>query len=80
MCSPPKMQAGNDNINKVNFVPFTTMSDLKDTHYLDSVWFNYETTEYLNARAGGSVCDGHAAPVQPVRPGGRCWCSTSWSR
>jgi putative ABC transport system permease protein len=43
----PKMQAGNDDINKVNFVPFTTMSDLKDTHYLDSVWFNYETTEYL---------------------------------
>jgi putative ABC transport system permease protein len=43
----PKMQAGNDDINKVSFVPFTTMSDLKDTHYLDSVWFNYETTEYL---------------------------------
>jgi putative ABC transport system permease protein len=43
----PKMQAGNDNINKVSYVPFTTMSDLKDTHYLDSVWFNYETTEYL---------------------------------
>jgi putative ABC transport system permease protein len=42
----PKMQAGNDDINKVSFVPFTTMSDLKDTHYLDSVWFNYETTEY----------------------------------
>ncbi|MFZ0287059.1 MAG: ABC transporter permease [Terriglobales bacterium] len=43
----PKMQAGNSDINLVNFVPFTTMSDLKDTHYLDSVWFNYETTEYL---------------------------------
>jgi len=43
----PKMQAGNSDINRVNFVPFTTMSDLKDTHYLDSVWFNYETTEYL---------------------------------
>ncbi|MGH9499116.1 MAG: ABC transporter permease [Terriglobales bacterium] len=43
----PKMQAGNDDINKVSFVPFTTMADLKDTHYLDSVWFNYETTEYL---------------------------------
>jgi putative ABC transport system permease protein len=43
----PKMQAGNNDINRVNFVPFTTMSDLKDTHYLDSVWFNYETTEYL---------------------------------
>jgi len=43
----PKMQAGNNDINRINFVPFTTMSDLKDTHYLDSVWFNYETTEYL---------------------------------
>jgi putative ABC transport system permease protein len=43
----PKMQAGNNDINRVNFVPFTTMSDLKDTHYIDSIWFNYETTEYL---------------------------------
>ena len=43
----PKMQAGDDNINRVSFVPFTTMSDLKDTHYLDSIWFNYETPEYL---------------------------------
>jgi len=43
----PKMQAGNDNVNRVVYVPFTTMSALKDTHYLDSVWFNYETPEYL---------------------------------
>ncbi len=44
----PKMQAGQRATStSVNFVPFTTMSDLKDTHYLDSVWFNYETTEYL---------------------------------
>jgi len=42
----PKMQAGDDNINRVVYVPFTTMSDLKDTHYLDSVWFNYETGDY----------------------------------
>jgi putative ABC transport system permease protein len=42
----PKMQAGDDNINRVVYVPFTSMSDLKDTHYLDSVWFNYETNDY----------------------------------
>ena len=42
----PKMQAGDDNVNRVVYVPFTTMSDLKDTHYLDSVWFNYETNDY----------------------------------
>ena len=41
-----KMQEGNDDINRVIYVPFTTMSDLKDTHYLDSIWFTYQTPEY----------------------------------
>ncbi len=41
-----KMQEGDDDINRVIYVPFTTMSDFKDTHYLDSIWFNYETPEY----------------------------------
>jgi putative ABC transport system permease protein len=42
----PKMQEGNDDINRVIYIPFTTMSDLKDTHYLDSIWFTYQTPEY----------------------------------
>ena len=41
-----KMQEGNDDINRVVYVPFTSMSDLKDTHYLDTIWFNYQTPEY----------------------------------
>src|SRR6266403_1178353 len=41
-----KMQEGNDDINRGVYVPFTTMSDLKDTHYLDSIWFTYQTPEY----------------------------------
>ncbi len=43
----PKMVEGEDNLNRIIYVPFTTMGDLKDTHYLDSIWFNYETNEYL---------------------------------
>ncbi|MGA3088062.1 MAG: ABC transporter permease [Terriglobales bacterium] len=42
----PKMEEGDNDINRVVYVPFTTMSDLKDTHYLDSIWFNYETNDY----------------------------------
>jgi len=42
----PKMQGGDDNVNRVIYIPFTTMSDVKDTHYLDSIWFNYETPAY----------------------------------
>jgi putative ABC transport system permease protein len=42
----PKMQEGDNNINRLIFVPFSTMSDLMDTHYLGSIWFNYETNDY----------------------------------
>jgi len=42
----PKMQGGDDNINRVVYVPFTTVSELKDTHSIDSVWFNYESSDY----------------------------------
>jgi putative ABC transport system permease protein len=41
-----KMQEGNDDINRTIYIPFTTMSDLKDTHYLDSIWFTYQTPAY----------------------------------
>ena len=41
-----KMQEGNDDINRVVYVPFSTMSEVKNTHYLDSIWFTYQTPEY----------------------------------
>ena len=41
-----KMQEGNDDINRVIYIPFSTMSDLKATHYLDTIWFTYLTPEY----------------------------------
>jgi putative ABC transport system permease protein len=37
----PKMVEGENNINTSIWVPFSTMSDLKDTTYLDGIWFNY---------------------------------------
>jgi len=41
-----KMQEGNDDINRVVYIPFTTMNDIKSTHFLDSIWFTYQTPEY----------------------------------
>src|ERR1700727_1919178 len=39
----PKMQEGDDNdINRGINVPFTTMGDIKDTKYLDGIWFDYK--------------------------------------
>lgn len=42
----PKMQEGDNDINRIVYVPFTTMSDLMDTHYLGSIWLNYEVNDY----------------------------------
>jgi len=41
-----KMQEGDDDINRIIYVPFTAMGDLKDTHYLDYIWLNYEVDDY----------------------------------
>ena len=37
----PKMQEGDNDINRQIYIPFNTMSDIKDTKYLDGVWFGY---------------------------------------
>jgi len=44
----PKMQPEQDeNINRAIYIPFSTMADLVDTHYLDAIWFTYENSDYL---------------------------------
>ncbi|MGA8731911.1 MAG: ABC transporter permease [Terracidiphilus sp.] len=45
----PKMQEGEQSDrNRQIYVPFSTMSDIKDTKYLDGIWFNYHG-DYLLA-------------------------------
>ena len=36
-----KMQEGDNDNNRQIYIPFSTMSDIKDTKYLDGIWFNY---------------------------------------
>jgi putative ABC transport system permease protein len=42
----PHMQEGDDSVNKTVYIPFSTMSDFKDTHYLDGIWMSYEGNDY----------------------------------
>jgi len=37
----PKMVEGENNINTAIWIPFSTMSDLKDATWIDGIWFNY---------------------------------------
>ena len=36
-----KMQDGDSDANRQIYIPFSTMSDIKDTKYLDGIWMNY---------------------------------------
>lgn len=36
----PRMQEGDNDINRVVYVPFTSMDVIKDTHYLDGMWLD----------------------------------------
>jgi putative ABC transport system permease protein len=42
----PHMQEGDDSVNKTVYLPFSAMSDFKDTHYLDGFWMSYEGNDY----------------------------------
>jgi putative ABC transport system permease protein len=42
----PKMQEGDDDINRTIYIPFNSMGDLRDTHYIDCIWIGYEVNDY----------------------------------
>jgi putative ABC transport system permease protein len=41
-----KMQEGDDNVNKIIYIPFATMSAIRDTRYLDGIWLDYDGVDY----------------------------------
>jgi putative ABC transport system permease protein len=41
-----RMQEGDDDINRAIYIPYTTMSLLKDTHYVAGIWLDYESLDH----------------------------------
>jgi putative ABC transport system permease protein len=52
-----KMVEGENDINTSIWIPFSTMGDLKDTTYLDGIWFNYRG---LHRSPGSALPGGHS--------------------
>jgi putative ABC transport system permease protein len=42
----PKMQEGDSDINRLGYIPFSTMGDLTDTHFINGMWMEYEADDY----------------------------------
>ena len=57
----PRMQESDSDINRQIYIPFSTMGDLKDTHYLDGIWLDYETDQYELVERGirNTLADSH---------------------
>jgi putative ABC transport system permease protein len=47
----PKMQESEDDVNRQIYIPFNTMGDIKDTEYLDGIWFSYTGDNELAEKA-----------------------------
>lgn len=45
--SKAKMQEGDSDVNRLIYIPFTTMGDLTDTHYIDGMWLDFEGNNYV---------------------------------
>jgi putative ABC transport system permease protein len=45
--TPRPQEGGSDNsINRVVYIPFSTMSDFRDTHYVDMIWLDFLGYDY----------------------------------
>jgi len=47
----PKMQEGDDNVNRIINIPYSTMSDIKDIKYPDGIWMSYQGNHTQIAQA-----------------------------
>lgn len=42
----PRMQEGDSDMNRIVYVPFTSMDALKDTYYLNGIWLNVDGLDH----------------------------------
>ena len=42
----PRMQEGDNDINRIIYIPYNSMDILKDTHYLGGIWLDFEGMQH----------------------------------
>lgn len=60
-----KVADGDDNDNQMIIIPFSAMGDLKDTHYLQGLFIEYEGMEYMKVADGARRVLGAHHNFQP---------------
>jgi putative ABC transport system permease protein len=42
----PRMQEGDNDINRIVYIPYSSLDTLKDTHYINGIWMDFEGLEH----------------------------------
>ena len=65
----PRMQEGDDDINRVVYLPFNSTSTLRDTHYLGGIWLDFNGMDHdkLTKSIRGALADAHHFKADDTR-------------
>jgi putative ABC transport system permease protein len=64
-----RMQEGDNDINRVVYVPYNSMDTLKDTHYINGIWMDFEGLDHekLTKTIRESLAEAHQFKSQDTR-------------
>jgi putative ABC transport system permease protein len=65
----PRMQEGDNDINRVVYIPYNTMDTLQDNYYLGGIWLDYEGIdhEWVTNSIRGALAVAHSFKVDDRR-------------
>ena len=65
----PKMQEGDSDINRQLYIPFNTMGDLRDNHYIDALWLDYDGMDHekIETEVRGALAAYHGFKTEDPR-------------
>jgi putative ABC transport system permease protein len=64
-----RMQEGDNDINRVVYVPYNSMDTLKDTHYINGIWMDFDELDHekLTKTMREALADAHKFKSQDTR-------------
>jgi putative ABC transport system permease protein len=64
-----RMQEGDNDINRVLYIPYNSMDTLKDIHYINGIWMDFEGLDHekLTKTIRQSLADAHHFKAQDTR-------------
>ena len=57
----PRMQEGDNDINRIIYIPYNSMDVLQDTHYLGGIWLDSQGLDHDQVNEHSAQLAGHGA-------------------